>query len=128
MISPGVIPQIPGDMDALAAHAAALSAVGASFPGTGQRVHSTFQQLAGVLFRAGGGAVAGRDRAGAGHLGVGGGGHHGGGGGAGGLRGDGARDQARSANGGTRTAASEQKADPDVLLSMNGSGLMPSVR
>ena len=48
MISPGGIPQIPGDMDVLAGHATALSGVGASFASTGERVNSTWQQLAPV--------------------------------------------------------------------------------
>lgn len=46
MINPGAIPQVPGDLDALAAHAAALQATGAGFADTGARVHATFQGLA----------------------------------------------------------------------------------
>ena len=48
MISPGGIPQIPGDMDALAGHATALSGLGGSFASTGERVNTTWQQLAPV--------------------------------------------------------------------------------
>jgi len=73
VISPGGISQIPGDMDALAGHAASLSTVGGLFSATGERVNSTFQQLAPVLRGAGGGTAAGGDRAGADDGGVGGG-------------------------------------------------------
>lgn len=48
MIDPGAIPQIPGDMEALTGHAAAITRVGAEFAGTGQHVHATWQGLAGV--------------------------------------------------------------------------------
>jgi hypothetical protein len=48
MIHPDEIPQIPGDMDALAAHAEALTAVGSGFASTGQAIDTTWQGLAGV--------------------------------------------------------------------------------
>ncbi len=48
MISPGGIPQIPGDMDVLAGHARAVSGLGGSFASTGERVNTTWQQLAPV--------------------------------------------------------------------------------
>lgn len=48
MINPGGIPQIPGDMDALAKDAADLTGVGGDFAETGQRVNATWQGLAGV--------------------------------------------------------------------------------
>ncbi|MCO1658381.1 hypothetical protein [Pseudonocardia humida] len=45
MISAAAIPQIPGDMGVLGQHAAALTGLGADFPDTGRRVHSTWQTL-----------------------------------------------------------------------------------
>ncbi|MDQ3989326.1 MAG: DNA/RNA non-specific endonuclease [Actinomycetota bacterium] len=48
MINPGGIPRIPGDMDALARHAQELCGVGPAFASTGERVNSTWQQLAPV--------------------------------------------------------------------------------
>lgn len=48
MISAADIPAIHGDMDVLAAHARALDEAGAAFADTGDRIHSTWQQLAGV--------------------------------------------------------------------------------
>ncbi|HWR47015.1 MAG TPA: hypothetical protein VN327_05270, partial [Pseudonocardiaceae bacterium] len=47
-IDPGGIPTIPGDMDALAGHAAALRGVGSDFATTGQRINTTWQGLGGV--------------------------------------------------------------------------------
>ena len=46
MINPGAIPQIPGDMDTLAAHAAGLRMAGTGFADTGADVHATWQGLA----------------------------------------------------------------------------------
>ncbi|WP_338596267.1 hypothetical protein [Saccharopolyspora sp. SCSIO 74807] len=46
MINPGAIPQIPGDMDTLAAHAAGLRTAGTGFADTGADVHATWQGLA----------------------------------------------------------------------------------
>ena len=46
MINPGAIPQIPGNMDTLAAHAAGLRAAGTGFADTGADVHATWQGLA----------------------------------------------------------------------------------
>jgi hypothetical protein len=46
MINPAEVPQISGDMGALAQHAADLSSVGTGFTDTGSRVHSTWQGLA----------------------------------------------------------------------------------
>ncbi|GAA4943728.1 hypothetical protein [Actinoplanes utahensis] len=51
MINPAEIPQIPGDMEALAGHAGAITKVGADFAGTGQRVNATWQGLA-AFYRA----------------------------------------------------------------------------
>jgi hypothetical protein len=48
VIDPGGIPTIPGDMDALAGHAAALRGVGSDFATTGQRINTTWQGLGGV--------------------------------------------------------------------------------
>lgn len=48
MIDPGGIPQIPGDMQALAGHAGAISNLGVDFAATGRRVNATWQALAGV--------------------------------------------------------------------------------
>lgn len=48
MISPGQIPTISGDMDALADHAAAIGRTGADFADTGERVDATWQGLAAV--------------------------------------------------------------------------------
>lgn len=48
MIDPGGIPTIPGDMEALAGHAAALRGVAHAFATTGQRINATWQQLGGV--------------------------------------------------------------------------------
>ncbi|MGQ0777601.1 MAG: DNA/RNA non-specific endonuclease [Pseudonocardiales bacterium] len=48
MINPAGIPRIPGNMEILAQHAGDLGRVGPEFSGTGQRVNSTWQQLAGV--------------------------------------------------------------------------------
>lgn len=48
MISAAGIPVIEGDMDALAAHARALSTTGSAFADTGARVNATWQGLAGV--------------------------------------------------------------------------------
>jgi hypothetical protein len=48
MINPAGIPTIPGDMDALAGHAAALGGVGTDFADTGARVNATWQGLGGV--------------------------------------------------------------------------------
>lgn len=48
MINPAEIPQIPGDMDALAEHARSLTSTGRAFASTGARVHSTWQGLAAV--------------------------------------------------------------------------------
>ncbi|MGK5738715.1 hypothetical protein [Micromonospora sp. URMC 103] len=48
MINPGEIPQIPGDMDALATHAQTLRTTGANFASTGQAVDTTWQGLAAV--------------------------------------------------------------------------------
>lgn len=45
MINPGEIPQIPGDMDALVAHASALRRAGGGFTDTGTDVHATWQRL-----------------------------------------------------------------------------------
>ncbi|MBQ6642930.1 MAG: hypothetical protein IJH84_18095, partial [Saccharopolyspora sp.] len=46
MINPGGIPQIPGNMDTLAAHANGLRAAGTGFADTGADVHATWQGLA----------------------------------------------------------------------------------
>ncbi|MGQ0777610.1 MAG: hypothetical protein ACT4NY_24900 [Pseudonocardiales bacterium] len=46
MIKPDEIQQIPGNLDALAVHAATLKATGAGFAETGNQVHLTFQGLA----------------------------------------------------------------------------------
>jgi hypothetical protein len=46
MINPGEIPQIPGNMDALATHAQTIQATGGDFANTGQAVDSTWQGLA----------------------------------------------------------------------------------
>ena len=46
MINPGAIPQIPGNMDTLAAHAHGLRAAGTGFADTGADVHATWQGLA----------------------------------------------------------------------------------
>jgi uncharacterized protein YukE len=46
MIIPPQVPEIPGDMDALAHHASALRAAGGGFAGTGADVHATWQRLA----------------------------------------------------------------------------------
>ncbi len=48
MISPGEIPRIPGDLDALAEHARSLSNTGSDFSTTGSDVHATWQGLAAV--------------------------------------------------------------------------------
>ena len=48
MINPAGIPTIPGDMDALAGHAAALGGVGSDFAGTGAQVNAIWQGLGGV--------------------------------------------------------------------------------
>lgn len=48
MINPGGIPQIPGDIDALAQHASSLTGVGDAFATTGQQVNATWQGLSGV--------------------------------------------------------------------------------
>jgi hypothetical protein len=48
MINPGAIPSIPGDMDALAAHASQLSRTGGDFSRTGEQVNHTWQGLSGV--------------------------------------------------------------------------------
>jgi len=45
MINPGEIPQIPGDIEAVAAHAATLKSQGKEFGDTGSDVHSTWQGL-----------------------------------------------------------------------------------
>jgi len=45
VINPGEIPQIPGDMDALAEHASALRTAGGGFTDTGADVHATWQSL-----------------------------------------------------------------------------------
>jgi Contact-dependent growth inhibition CdiA C-terminal domain len=45
MINPGEIPQIPGDIEAVAAHAATLKSRGKEFGDTGSDVHSTWQGL-----------------------------------------------------------------------------------
>ncbi|HZG90300.1 MAG TPA: polymorphic toxin type 30 domain-containing protein [Pseudonocardia sp.] len=46
MINPVGIPVIDGDADALARHAESLVTIGGDFADTGERVHSTWQQLA----------------------------------------------------------------------------------
>jgi hypothetical protein len=48
MIDPTSIPHIPGDMNALTAHAGAIRAAGAAFAATGERIHTTWQALAAV--------------------------------------------------------------------------------
>jgi hypothetical protein len=48
VIDPEGIPAIPGDMEALAGHAAALRGVANAFATTGQRINATWQQLGGV--------------------------------------------------------------------------------
>ncbi|MFI5926423.1 hypothetical protein ACIA3K_10575 [Micromonospora sp. NPDC051543] len=48
MINPGEIPQIPGNMDALATHAQTVRTAGVDFANTGQAVDSTWQGLAAV--------------------------------------------------------------------------------
>ncbi|MFG3553660.1 hypothetical protein ACGGAQ_04645 [Micromonospora sp. NPDC047557] len=48
MINPGEIPQIPGNMDALATHAQTIQTTGGDFANTGQAVDSTWQGLAAV--------------------------------------------------------------------------------
>ncbi|CAL99932.1 papain fold toxin 1 (glutamine deamidase) of polymorphic toxin system [Saccharopolyspora erythraea NRRL 2338] len=48
MINPAEIPQIPGDMDALAGHASTLKTAGAAFASTGADVHAKWQGLAAV--------------------------------------------------------------------------------
>ncbi|MGV9210848.1 hypothetical protein ACTFTM_03195 [Micromonospora sp. RB23] len=48
MINPGEIPQIPGNMDALATHAQTVKTAGVDFANTGQAVDSTWQGLAAV--------------------------------------------------------------------------------
>jgi hypothetical protein len=48
VIDPAGIPQITGDMEALSAHAAAVTRVAADFADTGGRVDGTWQELAGV--------------------------------------------------------------------------------
>jgi hypothetical protein len=48
MINSGQIPVIPGNMMALAGHAAAISRTGTEFAGTGERVDTTWQGLAPV--------------------------------------------------------------------------------
>ncbi|MGC4746899.1 hypothetical protein ACLQ28_14720 [Micromonospora sp. DT201] len=48
MINPGEIPQIPGDMDALATHAQTVKTTGVDFANTGQAVDTTWQGLAAV--------------------------------------------------------------------------------
>jgi hypothetical protein len=45
MINPGEIPQIPGDIEAVARHGGALQTAGKSFGSTGSDVHSTWQGL-----------------------------------------------------------------------------------
>lgn len=45
MISPGQLPAIPGDLDALAGHAAAISRTGTDFADTGERIDATWQGL-----------------------------------------------------------------------------------
>jgi hypothetical protein len=50
VIEPGGIPTIPGDMEALAGHAAALRGVGSDFATTGQRINTTWQGLRGVYY------------------------------------------------------------------------------
>ena len=46
MINPGAIPQIPGNVDALSAHANGLRTAGTGFADTGADVHATWQSLA----------------------------------------------------------------------------------
>jgi hypothetical protein len=48
MIDPATIPRIDGDMAALTAHADGLTRTGIAIADTGERVHSTWQQLAAV--------------------------------------------------------------------------------
>ena len=48
MINPGEIPQIPGDMDQLTAHAAAVGKFATDFAATGRQVNGTWQGLSGV--------------------------------------------------------------------------------
>jgi len=48
VIDLGGIPTIPGDMESLAGHAAALRGVAHAFATTGQRINATWQQLGGV--------------------------------------------------------------------------------
>jgi hypothetical protein len=45
MINPGEIPQIPGDVEAVARHGGTLQSAGKSFGSTGSDVHSTWQGL-----------------------------------------------------------------------------------
>ncbi|MEU6130990.1 hypothetical protein ABZ805_17615 [Saccharopolyspora sp. NPDC047091] len=46
MINPGAIPQIPGDMGALSAHAAGVGTAGTGIADTGSDVHANWQALA----------------------------------------------------------------------------------